>query len=133
MFKEMLLLQLKIFLMSVLKQHVILLYNGCNLEFCMDCSKWEITWRKSILNPQIVADFVKRCENNFTFFSSPVKKNNHCGANWVSTFMERLKKKGFFNVSNIIFGKFSLSSYNKVINFYYSSCQAIYFYFLIAK
>ena len=63
----------------VLKQHVILLYNACNLEFYIDCSQWEITGRKSILNPQSVVDFVTKMGEEFNIFFSLVKIPNHCG------------------------------------------------------
>ena len=114
MFMEMLRLQLKIFSKAVLKQHVILLYNGCNLKFYVDCPQWEIPWRKSILNPQIVVDFVTKMWKQTTCFFLLLKN---------PTIVERveslnLKKDSSvaFNVPNIIFGKFPLSSYNKVIN-----------------
>ena len=109
-------MQSKIFSKSVLKQHVTLLYNGCNLEFYIDCSQWEITWKKSILNPQIVVDFVTKMWKQFYIFFSLVKKPNYWWSKLSLYNCRKTQERVGFNVSNTIFGKFPCH-YHKVINF----------------
>ena len=72
-------------------------------------------FKKSELNPQTVVDFVIRMWKQFYICLPRVKKPNHCG---VSLYIYRkTHERVGFNVSSIIFGKFPLSSYKKVINF----------------